>query len=81
MATRKVTDAEALATNLPLPDYSGWSGLYCHDGHPPGEALANDADRKECWGCGRAKEAAGIPKGQGTPVTVMVSPAPRQPGN
>jgi hypothetical protein len=70
----KPNDAEVLATTMPLPDYSGWSGWYCHAGHPPGEALANAAERQVCWGCGTPKEQGGEPRGSGTPVAVLVTP-------
>jgi len=56
------TAAETFATATPMPDYSGWSGWYCHAGHPPGEALANASERARCWGCGIESRFGGAPK-------------------
>lgn len=76
MSDKRPNEAEVRATTLPMPDYSGWSGWYCHTGHPAGEAIANAADREECWACGTPKTCAGAPKGPGTPVTVVAAPEP-----
>jgi hypothetical protein len=77
----KPNEAEVFATTMPLPDYSGWEGWYCHAGHPEGEAMANAADRPNCWACGTPKAMGGTPKGLGTAVTVVVDADAKQLGN
>jgi hypothetical protein len=81
MTTGKPTGAEVLATTLPNHDYSGWSGWYCHAGHPEGEAMANAHDRETCWACGTPKAAGGDPKGAGTPVTVVLGARAAEPAS